>query len=186
AKDFIGHLKDDNGKDNFVVTSFNGNRGLEASWFEGDSPLAIEKPSISHADLIKMGQDWINAMGGEFKGDAACGCVPKGWVFKGGSFTCDLSYPPNVHIHEELKLRGQSCGNIDVWTIYMTESASVTGLPRVPPIIDRPKAPLTLDCFPRGSEGEREREKIAGIMCSYTEGENGSPPKITMRFFWPQ
>jgi hypothetical protein len=73
AKDFIGHLKDDNGIDNFVGTAFNGNRGLTVS--AQDKGFKLEPPvGISHAGLIALGGKWSESTGGEFKGDTDCGC----------------------------------------------------------------------------------------------------------------
>ena len=74
ATEFTGHLKDDNGGNNFAGTAFKGDRGLDKGSF-GDLPPA--PPSISHAALMRLGQDWIDAMGGAFKGDESCGCVPQ-------------------------------------------------------------------------------------------------------------
>jgi hypothetical protein len=79
ARDFIGHLKDDNGGNNFSVTAFNGDRGLDRQSLR-DYGVPIQKPSISHQALLKLGQDWVDAMGGELKGDEACGCVAAGWI----------------------------------------------------------------------------------------------------------
>lgn len=70
ADHFLGHLKDDNGGNNFGGTAFKGDRGLDPEMF--DIPPA--PPSISHPALMRLGQDWIDAMGGSFKGDERCGC----------------------------------------------------------------------------------------------------------------
>jgi len=73
AEEFIGHLKNDNGKTNFAGTAFLGNRGLSEEDLEGFS-VKIEPPSVSHAAVVKLGEDWVNAMGGKFQGDENCGC----------------------------------------------------------------------------------------------------------------
>jgi hypothetical protein len=73
AKEFIGHLTDDNGEDNFIGTAFNGDRGLDED-ARKEWHVAPKKPSIERNDLIKLGQDWVDAMGGSFKGDPSCGC----------------------------------------------------------------------------------------------------------------
>jgi hypothetical protein len=75
AKEFMGHLKDDNGGNNFGGTAFNGDRGLDRESYS-ESEVPTQKPSISHPDLLKFGQNWIDALGGEFKGDKSCGCEP--------------------------------------------------------------------------------------------------------------
>lgn len=69
ADRFIGHLEDDNGGNAFTKTAFLGNRGIEG--------LAPIPPSISHAALIRLGREWIDAMGGRFQGDESCGCEPR-------------------------------------------------------------------------------------------------------------
>jgi hypothetical protein len=69
AAHFLGHLEDDNGGNAFTKTAFLGNRGVDG--------LAPIPPSISHAALIRLGREWIAAMGGEFQGDETCGCEPQ-------------------------------------------------------------------------------------------------------------
>ena len=73
ADRFLGHLKDDNGQPNFAGTAFLGNRGLGEDDLEGFD-VKPEPPSISHAQVMKLGQDWLNAMGGKYQGDDSCGC----------------------------------------------------------------------------------------------------------------
>lgn len=73
ADGFMAHLKDDGGRANFAGTAFWGNRGLGDDSIEGYN-IQLQPPSITHAALTKLGQDWINAMGGKFQGDEGCGC----------------------------------------------------------------------------------------------------------------
>ncbi len=73
ADEFLGHLKDDNGRTNFAGTAFLGNRGLGAENLDGFT-ITPEPPSITHAEVMKLGQDWIDAMGGKFQGNESCGC----------------------------------------------------------------------------------------------------------------
>lgn len=68
--EFLGHLKDDNGGNNFGATAFKGDRGLDPDTYD----IAPAPPSISHASLMRLGQEWVDAMGGAFKGDESCGC----------------------------------------------------------------------------------------------------------------
>ncbi|HTL49871.1 MAG TPA: hypothetical protein VL219_04350 [Steroidobacteraceae bacterium] len=70
AEHFVGHLEDDNGGNNFGGTAFKGDRGLDPDVYD----TAPAPPSISHAALMGLGHDWINAMGGAFQGDETCGC----------------------------------------------------------------------------------------------------------------
>ena len=86
AKDFIGHLKDDNGGNNFAGTAFNGDRGLDRSMYP-EKEVPTEKPHISKAAFLKLAQDWVDAMGGEFKGDKACGCEPEHFAIQFSSTT---------------------------------------------------------------------------------------------------
>ena len=73
GKDFLGHLTDDNGGNNFAGTAFNGNRGLDPKAFP---EIPIAKPSVKQQDLLKLAQDWIDSTAGECKGDRSCGCEP--------------------------------------------------------------------------------------------------------------
>ena len=71
ADHFLGHLRDDNGGNAFGPTAFKGDRGLDPDRFDDIQP---EPPSISHAALMQLAQNWVTAMGGSFKGDESCGC----------------------------------------------------------------------------------------------------------------
>jgi cytochrome c5 len=76
ANEFKGHLKDDNGGNNFGGTAFNGNRGLP----EGE--VEPVKPEITHEELEKLGEDWVATTGGEFQGDKDCGCEPAHYAIR--------------------------------------------------------------------------------------------------------
>jgi hypothetical protein len=71
AEGFLGHLEDDNGGNSFVRTAFVGNRGLNPEWYKEFPP---QRPSLDHDALMRLGEDWVEAMGGTFKGDESCGC----------------------------------------------------------------------------------------------------------------
>lgn len=95
AQDFLGHLKDDNGGNNFSGTAFNGDRGLDPETFD----IPAVPPSISHAALMRLGQDWVDAMGGSFQGDETCGCE----VTLEGKFTyTDASSNDSIKVTGEL------------------------------------------------------------------------------------
>ena len=81
ASDFLGHLQDDNGGNAFGPTAFKGDRGLDPDIY-GDL-LPPEPPRLSHAALMQLGQNWVNAMGGSFKGDESCGCEYKHSAWSG-------------------------------------------------------------------------------------------------------
>ena len=89
AKDFMGHIKDDNGGNNFAGTAFNGDRGLDRKMFS-EKEVPTQKPHILKPAFMKLGQDWIDAMGGEFKGDQGCGCEPEHFAIQYSS-TTDIS-----------------------------------------------------------------------------------------------
>ena len=71
ASDFLGHLEDDNGGNNFSQTAFNGDRGLDRDRYPNVQP---EPPRISKEQLMQLAQDWLDAMDGSFHGDESCGC----------------------------------------------------------------------------------------------------------------
>jgi len=73
AQEFLGHLTDDNGGNNFAQTAFNGDRGLGEADLEGFG-VTIQKPSIAKPAFIQLAENWVNAMGGTFPGDENCGC----------------------------------------------------------------------------------------------------------------
>jgi hypothetical protein len=72
ANEFIGHLTDDNGGNNFTATAYNGDRGLDPDRYGDIRPAP---PTISHGAFMELGQKWVAAMGGELKGEESCGCV---------------------------------------------------------------------------------------------------------------
>lgn len=75
ATEFLGHLQDDNGGNAFGPTAFKGDRGLDPDIY-GDL-VQPAPPKLSHAALMQLGQAWVAAMGGSFKGDESCGCEHK-------------------------------------------------------------------------------------------------------------
>lgn len=95
AAHFIGHLQDDNGGNAFIKTAFSGNRGI--------NDLAPKPPSIPHAALMRMGREWIAAMGGQFKGGEGCGCELT--QIKGKFTSNDVSPAQNLKITGDLVWR---------------------------------------------------------------------------------
>jgi hypothetical protein len=75
AKEFVGHITDDNGFNNFAGAAFNGDRGLDREMYP-ESDVPTEKPKISHEALLQLGKDWVATTDGEFQGDKTCGCEP--------------------------------------------------------------------------------------------------------------
>jgi hypothetical protein len=87
GKDFLGHIKDDNGGNNFAGTAFNGDRGLNRGIEDGtiiftEEEVPTEKPAIKPAEFIKLGREWLDTTGGEFKGDQSCGCEPAHYAIR--------------------------------------------------------------------------------------------------------
>lgn len=79
AEHFLGHLEDDNGGNNFGHTAFAGGCGLEVGGPYENERVACKRPSIGHADLMKLAHAWVDTMGAEKfdAGDASCGCEVK-------------------------------------------------------------------------------------------------------------
>jgi hypothetical protein len=76
AEEFLGHLKDDNGRNSLGATAFAGRRALtdrDIKKYE----VQVLPPAITHDRLMQMGRNWIDAMGGKFQGDISCGCELK-------------------------------------------------------------------------------------------------------------
>lgn len=81
--DFIGHLVDDNGNSKFTEVAFLGTRGLNEVGRDMVDHYKDEPPQqITQGGLINFGTEWINAQGGEFKGDIDCGCDPSHYAVR--------------------------------------------------------------------------------------------------------
>lgn len=81
ATQFLGHMENDNGGNNFTGTAYNGDRGLDRTMYP-ENEVPTQRPRVSHAELMRMAQDWVDAMGGEFKGNRECGCVPMNYALR--------------------------------------------------------------------------------------------------------
>lgn len=81
APKFLGHILNDNGDPpGFVDLGFKGERGLidgGKTIYESETGrrLVAAKPPGTHAQFMQLARDWVAAQGGQFVGDAACGCV---------------------------------------------------------------------------------------------------------------
>jgi len=75
AEHFLDHMTRDHGGAPFIATGFEGTRGLSNVTAK---PITI----MSHAQMIKLTQDWIQAMGGKFRGGPDCGCQPHHYAFQ--------------------------------------------------------------------------------------------------------
>jgi hypothetical protein len=75
AEKFIGHVTDDEGRDNFTGTAFAGTKGL--------SGVPPEPPTgVTHAGLISLAHAWAAATGGEWQGHKDCGCGPAHYALR--------------------------------------------------------------------------------------------------------
>jgi hypothetical protein len=117
AEHFLGHLEDDNGGNAFTKTAFLGNRGVDG--------LAPIPPSISHAALIRLGREWIGAMGGQFKGDESCGCEPK---LEGKFTSVDSSPVDSIKISGDLVWKLEEQGDAAPGTplVFKPQSGEIT------------------------------------------------------------
>ncbi len=79
---FMGHIsRDATLTTPFIQISFTGTRGLTEEgrdFYEGSTQKKFvpEPPPISHETFVSQAQAWVDAMGGKFRGDWDCGCVP--------------------------------------------------------------------------------------------------------------
>ena len=71
---FWAILKNHNGKTNFAGTAYLGKILPRLDELLEGENVTLQPPSISHAAVIKLGQDWVAALGGKFQGDEGCGC----------------------------------------------------------------------------------------------------------------
>ena len=82
ADRFMGHIsKDATTRTPFIRIGFLGTRGLNdygevISSEKTNKDYQPEPPPISYETFIAQAQAWIDAMGGKFRGDSDCGCVP--------------------------------------------------------------------------------------------------------------
>ncbi|HTQ59564.1 MAG TPA: hypothetical protein VMI32_05035 [Candidatus Solibacter sp.] len=85
AGEFVGHLDNDNGNSRFTETAFEGTHGLDddtGQAFMGDGYRREPPTHITHAELVELGAEWVNAMGGQFQGDESCGCEPSHYALR--------------------------------------------------------------------------------------------------------
>ncbi len=87
AERWMDHIIRDRGKTPFIEAGFTGMRGLNQEgidYYEAlfDKLPVPEPPPGSHATLISMAKAWVDANGGEFKGDESCGCEPQKYAIQ--------------------------------------------------------------------------------------------------------
>jgi hypothetical protein len=77
AAKYVGHIRDDNGKEPFTLVAFKGMRALSAgtrSEVSGNE-ITKESPPGSLELMTQQAQEYIDAMGGSLVGSSECGCV---------------------------------------------------------------------------------------------------------------
>lgn len=75
AKAFVGHIEHDLDPDGpFVQEAFTGRMGLTGLGQSFAAKYPAPPVGLTHEDLIRMAQDWVDTQGGEFRGGPDCGC----------------------------------------------------------------------------------------------------------------
>ncbi len=104
---FVNHIRTNTDFADFNRVAFEGTRGLNdrGQAIAFTDPYRDLPPSISRSEMVKRAQDWVDATGGEFKGDESCGCEPVHYAVR-------VSYDQNIQmsmVHAEKHM-----GPIDV------------------------------------------------------------------------
>jgi hypothetical protein len=106
---FMDHIaKDIPAGTPFIQVSFEGTRALndwgkivyeEYFYQKGiDKDFAIEKPPpFSHEAFVAEAQAWVDAMGGKFRGDEDCGCVPHHYTL-----SIDMQATQDSHVSDSV------------------------------------------------------------------------------------
>lgn len=107
GESFVMHIKTNtDALADFNSAAFAGTRGLNdyGKMFAYTDPYRDLKPSISREEMTKRAEDFVEAMGGEFKGDESCGCEPQHYAVR-------VSYDQEIN----LVARGtKTMGPIDI------------------------------------------------------------------------
>ncbi len=91
---FVKHISGNTDSADFNGVAFAGTRGLNelGQTLAFLDPYRPEKPGISREEMTRRAQTWVDAMGGEFKGDKDCGCEPVHYAIR-LSDTMDTNLP---------------------------------------------------------------------------------------------
>lgn len=79
AAKYVGHIRDDNGKEPFTLVAFRGMRGLSEgtkSVVSGDT-ITKQSPPGTLERMTQQAQEYVDAMGGALVGSSDCGCKLK-------------------------------------------------------------------------------------------------------------
>jgi hypothetical protein len=86
---FMGHMIKDNGQEPFIEVGFAGTRGMSDTTPE-------PPPDWTQSKMIKLSQEWVDAMGGSYQGGDECGCVPAHYAIQMNAST-EHSQGPIYH-----------------------------------------------------------------------------------------
>lgn len=130
AQHFLNHVR----SDQFSLVGFAGTRGLNDTGQvvyeeKRKAPYKIEPPKFTVNELVDQAEEWVNAMGGKFVGDADCGCVPHHYTLSIDMHAVqDTSAGTNSFYieqsaHAEIPLNFKDDGTLDVEaTVPWTQS----------------------------------------------------------------
>jgi hypothetical protein len=108
---FIEHMKHDNGGPQFIETAFLGKKGMS-------DPDSVDPPSNrgwNHGKLIRLSEDWVDAMGGRFHGDASCGCKPQHYAMRlDYNVILNLQGLPVIGGEYQTQTVGQNSNSLDI------------------------------------------------------------------------
>jgi hypothetical protein len=127
AQSFVDHVAKDEGNDiPFIQIGFEGTRDLNS---RGQAQYQYKTgkvykpepppPPITHANFIAQAQGWVDAMGGKFRGDPDCGCVPHHYSLsidmKSNSdfHVADSASHTEMSIHTEIPLEFKDDGSFE-------------------------------------------------------------------------
>ena len=78
AAKYVGHIRDDNGKEPFTLVAFKGMRALsEGTKSVSGHEIIKESPPGTLEKMTQQAQDYVDAMGGSLVGSSDCGCKLK-------------------------------------------------------------------------------------------------------------
>lgn len=134
--EFMKHLS----TDKLIAVAFIGTRALTEKDRE-DEKVAIEKPPVGKDEFLRLAQTWLDATGGDFKGEEDCGCEPQHYAVR-VSYKRDVKMgivtgtnqmgPVDVPIkfHDDGTFDGQQTvyfnGNVTALVCTGTSTASMT------------------------------------------------------------
>ena len=148
AQGFMDHIAKDATLDTpFIQIAFGGTRDLndygqttyEENYYKKgiDKTFQAEPPPITHATFTSQAQAWVDAMGGKFRGDSDCGCVPHHYTL-----SVDMKSIADYHAgdsishtemsgHAEIPLEFKDDGSFEKETQFSWNTSSLLHLRRM-------------------------------------------------------